>query len=183
MWEYVISFGAILFAGIGVLIAFLTLQEKKKQARIFEYRKQQQEREEKEKLKLDRLLTELKEEINCSFKDEMMEVIEEHILVDHEGLITTDQSKYEHNRIWKQLQNIEEKLDQHFTQSTESEVNKLAHDIANYADELRVNIPKSRASYKNIAHCYDRYKRLGGNHFIDGEFAYIKKRMEEMDNE
>lgn len=180
MWEYIIAFAGVLFTGIGVLIAFLTLSEKKKQRRIAEYRREQRERDKKEEDKLKNALKDFKSELKMDFKEEMIEVIEEHVLVDHEGLITVVESRREHERIWNQLKKIEESLQNHFNQSAESELTKLAHDIVSYADDLRVGVEKSRVSYKNISHCYDRYKRLGGNHFIDGEFAYIKRRMGEI---
>ena len=179
MWEITIAFGSIMTASLGVIITYLTLHEKKKQQRIKEYRVKMEEKDRNNDMKLDLVLRDFRE----SLKQDMEDCIFEHIKYEHADLINKECSEEEHSKIWKQLLRVEQELKEHYSQSVESEIIKLGHDIVNYADDLRLERLKSRASYKNIAHCYDRYKRLGGNHFIDGEFAYIKKRMEELDNE
>jgi len=78
------------------------------------------------------------------------------------------------------LNQIEKSLKSHFNESIESEIGRLAHDIIGYADDLRVGIAKSRVSFLHISVSYDRYKELGGNHYVDEQYKFIKGEMKEI---
>ena len=183
MWDYIIALGAFLFTSLGVLIAFLTLQEKKKRNKLEIYREELEKREENSAVRLELLLTKVKDEIKKSMRDDMNELFSLHIQENHRNLISADQSKADDERIWKKLDKIEKDLQVHFSESVNSEIVRLGTDIADFADDLRNGIEKSRSSYKHIAQCYDRYNRLGGNHYIDTEFAFIREKMMELNYE
>ncbi|MFW6029170.1 MAG: hypothetical protein ACOCRO_02830 [Halanaerobiales bacterium] len=73
-------------------------------------------------------------------------------------------------------------MNEHFDESIASEMARLATDIIEFADDLRNGIPKSRNAFKHISKSYSRYKKLGGNHYIDAEYAFIKQAMIDENN-
>ena len=178
MWDYVITLGGIVVATAGVVIGYITFHEKKKQRRIAEYEKRKEERErllsEKTKLEVNSMFMEFRDLI----REDINYFIETHIDKHHNNLISIEESKRGDQRLWDKLEKIEADLQQHFNESVESEASRLATEIINYGEELKLGMKKTEVSYKHISHCYDRYKRLGGNYYIDSVYAYIKKVMD-----
>ena len=168
-----------MIGSLTVMIGYLTLTEKRKQRKVREFEKRQEERQNQEGLKTDLMFREFRDLI----REDISFLIQKHIEENHSNLISVKESREDDQRLWKKLEKIEDDLKGHFHESIKSETNRLGTDIMNYADDLRAGIKKSRHSYKHIAHCYDRYKRLGGNHYIDAEFAYIKREMGKLDEE
>lgn len=173
MWEIV----GVVVAGVSALIAYIAVHEKRKQNRVREYEKRREEKEKQKEKEEDERKDKYFREFRDLIREDMGYFIEQHIKDHHAHLITIEESKEGDDGLKKRLSKIESQLEKHFNESMNSEIGRLATDIMNYAEDLRIGIKKSRSSYKHIAHCYDRYKRLGGNHYIDSEFAYIKKVM------
>lgn len=120
----------------------------------------------------------MKEQIRFhAFKDEMIKgfgIVLDDKLKNYE---TTSEAKKRNKEIWNKLKSMEESLKEHFDESAEAEKSRLAHDIIAYADELRVGTCKTRVSFLHVSVSYDRYKELGGNHYVDEQYEYIKEQM------
>lgn len=67
------------------------------------------------------------------------------------------------------IKRLEEKQD-------ENERDRLRAEIMIMANKLHNGQRIMSADYKHIEHVYTKYKSLGGNSYIDGQMAYIRKK-------
>jgi len=59
----------------------------------------------------------------------------------------------------------------------------LACEITAFGEDLKNGIRKTEASFKQIISSYNRYKELGGNHYVDEVYKIIIERLNEVLNE
>lgn len=115
------------------------------------------------------------EEKREEFKLEVSDYIIDRLQENFQDYITKEDSDLDHKIIFKQIDGLKETIDTHFEESTRSELSRLSCEIVNYAEDLRNGILKGKNSFKHIAESYDRYKKLGGNSYIESEYSYIQK--------
>ena len=65
------------------------------------------------------------------------------------------------------------KLEKHFEETKESELAMFAQEIINFADDLKNGVKKSSASFQHISSFYDKYRKLGGNSYVEAIHEYI----------
>lgn|GEM_PF-3740723 len=86
-----------------------------------------------------------------------------------------------HEEVIKEIHKLSGQLTKHYSESIETERQRLASEIINFAEDIKNKLPKSSVAYEHIHICYKRYKDIGGNHYIDKVFEYIQNSMGEDD--
>ena len=167
MLESISLIAGIIFGGLVMVAAYLTIFENRKRRRIAKYEKQREEEKRVEKLErkvLDETLKEdIMERIDCTLEKRL------------ENYETQDEAKEGREKIWKGIKHLDIKLEEHFNESNQNELGRLAHEIVTYADDLRNGFIKTKQSWQHISVSYDKYKSLGGNHYVDDEYNYIRE--------
>ena len=82
---------------------------------------------------------------------------------------TVEKNDQDNKELRKELNNIRKELELHNDHFVSYQKTALADEIIKYADGLRRGHPKSRNSFQHIAGSYQKYKALGGNHYVDEE--------------
>ena len=96
-----------------------------------------------------------------------------------------DLNKTLNNFVKKQdLENLDKKLKRQNKMISEFERNRIRGELLNFAEDLKNGIQKSSVAYQHAFSIYEKYKRLGGNSYIDSAFEYIrlKQKQEETAN-
>jgi molecular chaperone GrpE (heat shock protein) len=75
----------------------------------------------------------------------------------------------DNKKIKEELCQIKKEIELHNRHFNEYQKQSLAAEIVRFADNLKRGHEKGRNSFKHIAECYNKYKELGGNHYIDEE--------------
>lgn len=164
MWEII---GALAGALV-MILGYITWIEKKKDKRW----------KEKKKMLKHEIFTEMNEildedldSLNKENKKEIGKNLEEYV------------QKREVDTRFKEILNgltkLDEKLESHFIETKQSEIERLSTEILNYHEDLVNKLWKTPNSYRHISKCFDRYKRLGGNSFIGETFSEIREMMGE----
>lgn len=160
---------ALAISLFAAMIGYFTWRDKRKDKKI------EKERDE-ERIYRENLFDDFSKKLTTSIESQISRKLQPYV--------TIEKSDYEHSEISKEVKNIDGKvsklnrdLEGHFHESIESEISRLATDIINYAEDLRNGLEKGENSFKHIMKCYDRYKKLGGNSFVDSSFEYIRKQL------
>lgn len=167
-WEMISAFAAML----AMFATWATIFEKKKAKRIKKYNEERQKEKEVDKLKDRVMFSEFKDELITSFDEMFDKKLESYLKI--------DLFEMNNNKLWHKLNSISDELKTHFNDTVEAEIDRLGHEIMNYADALRSGETRYRDSFKYISQQYDKYKRLGGNNYIDQQYAYIKEKMKDV---
>lgn len=136
----------------------------------------------------------LKEELKVKKEEErfqemnhqlMLTRFREELKVDMTALINNSLSNYVNKTDFevfkrntdKELYAINERFDSCHKEIIQLQKASLRAEIVTFANDIRDNKEKTRSAYKYIAHCYDKYKAIGGNNYVDEEWDYIKESM------
>jgi hypothetical protein len=165
-----LQIGGLLLSYLTVILGYLKFQDSKKAQREKEREKQREEKEKLYKLQNERALSEFRVVINEDIREIMNKTLTNYP--------PTWKIIEDNDKIVGRLKGLEEGMNETRDQLRKAEIQGLGIEIMKYAEDLRNNMKKSRNSYQHIAEAYDRYKELGGNHYVDIEFEYIKEAME-----
>ena len=172
MWEIIGIMAGVVVAITATITLIWTLMEKGKQKRIAEYDekklKQEKERDLREELRM------------ATFRGGLTEEIATILNLKLSGYETKEEARESDTKIWDKLEAIDAELVKHFKESNKNEMSRLANEIVNFADTLRAGSIRSQGSYQHISGCYDSYKKLGGNHYVDEQYKYITIKLEEV---
>ena len=175
MWEVIGIITGIFMLLLSAFGLWISTQEKNKQKRIKEF-------EEKRQLKESE--RELRDELRmANFRGGLTEEISNILNLKLSAYETNDEAKESYKKLWEKLDIIEDDLDEHFKDSKKSEIGKLACEITAFGEDLKNGIRKTEASFKQIISSYNRYKELGGNHYVDEVYKIIIERLNEVLNE
>ena len=162
-------------AGIGgFIVAFLLLIEHRKARK----EKRFWMRREEENKNIDMKITSTLKDFRDQVKKDIQMIVGKNLL----NYTTIEKNDKDNQDIKEELFAIKKELSLHNHHFTEYQRQSLEAEIVRFAESLRSGSAKSRNSFKHIATSYDRYKSLGGNHYIDEEWAYIKEAMKNEDN-
>ena len=164
MWEIVGIIGSLLAVALGYITWFEKRRDKKLERRRIEEKKEQED-----------FIDKIKKQVAQDTKECLDEKLNEYVKI-----VDDIESRAE---LIKTMKELKQELQDHFVESIESEQERLASEIISFAEDLKNAIIKSSVAYEHIHKCYNRYKKLGGNSYIDGVFQYIIKKMEAQDNE
>jgi molecular chaperone GrpE (heat shock protein) len=103
------------------------------------------------------------------FKDEVKKDIQVIVGRNLLNYTTLEKNDKDNQEIKNDISEIRKELELHNKQFNEYQKQRIATDIMRFADALRSGEHKGRNSFKHVAGCYEIYKRLGGNHYIDEE--------------
>lgn len=87
-------------------------------------------------------------------------------LEDYTTIIKNDEDNL---LIQNELSIITKMLEQHIKTFRDFEIVQIGNEIIKFADHLRRGHHKTRSSFQAIAENYQKYKTLGGNHYVDEE--------------
>lgn len=73
------------------------------------------------------------------------------------------------------LCDISEELKEQTISIRQNDFNNLQGIVVDYATKVRNGCKIDKNSFDYICQCYDRYKTMGGNSYIDNEFDYIRE--------
>ena len=83
---------------------------------------------------------------------------------------TTIEKNDEDNRLIRnELAEIVAILNKHVSVFQDFQLGQIGNEIIKFADQLRRGHVKTRSAYQSIAKVYEKYKTLGGNHYVDEE--------------
>lgn len=157
-------------AGIGgFIVAFLVLIEHRKSRKEKRY----WIRREEENKKIDMKITSTMKDFRDQVKKDIQMIVGKNLL----NYTTIEKNDKDNQEIKSELVEIKKEMATHNNHFTEYQKQILATEIVKYADQIRRGHKKERNSFKHIAGCYEKYKALGGNHYIDEEWSYIKEVM------
>lgn len=173
MWEILNNFSSLIVPILAIVFAFTTYREHIKKRKADNYWRQREEDIQAEELRNKLYSSELKTQFQEGFSI-LYKELEKY----------TKQTVHERDtqEIWNQLKNIKECLEDLRENQKKDELRSLSRDILKFAEDLRKGDDKSRNSFETIAKFYERYKELGGNHFVDEEWKYIKEMMYNEEN-
>lgn len=77
------------------------------------------------------------------------------------------------------LENLDVKLRRQNKMITEFEKNRIRGELLNFSEDLKNGAKKSTIAYEHAHRLYEKYKKLGGNSYIDSSFEYIKLRQKQ----
>lgn len=160
---------SILLGVLTLAVSYLAVREKIKSNAYKRREREEKEKEKQRKKEEEEMARKLRKEL----KEDIKEVVDNSL----ENYESKEEIEKEDRKLWEEIAGLKESLNEHFDESIASEMARLATDIINFADDLRNGIPKSRNAFKHISKSYSRYKKLGGNHYIDAEYAFIKQAM------
>lgn len=164
MWEIFGIVGSLLM----VVLAYITWFEKRRDKKI-------NRRREEEKIEQEEFMKNIRIQVAADTEKCVEEKLTEYVRI-----VDDMDSRAELIQTMKELKR---ELQDHFVESIESEQERLASEIISFAEDLKNAIRKSSVAYEHIHKCYNRYKKLGGNSYIDGVFKYIINKMEGKNNE
>lgn len=168
MWEILNGMAAFTVPILALLVAWLVFKEHVKSRKADNYWKQRKEDIEAEELRNKVAAAELKIHFQEGFSILHKELSKYTKTTMHEADI---------NQIWEQLEEISETVKDLKHNQKQDELRSLSRDIVKFAEDLRKGNQKSRNSFQNISYSYQRYKKLGGNNYIDQEWEYIREAM------
>lgn len=100
-------------------------------------------------------------------------VWQEHIVCSLEPYTTKTEFEKLGTSMYDNIKDIQKTLECNHTEIIESEKYRLKGEIIDFAEDLRNGAQKSSVAYQHIHNSYSRYKKLGGNGYIDETFKYI----------
>ena len=112
-------------------------------------------------MKMNSMLRDFREQV----KKDIQVIVGRNLL----NYTTLEKNDTDNEAIKAELGEIRKELETHNLHFNEYQKQTLAAEIVRFADSLRSGNKKSRNSFTHIATSYDRYKKLGGNHYIDEE--------------
>lgn len=173
MWveNVLLQIAGLLLSYLTVILGYLKYQDSKKTKREKEAEKRREDKEKLYKLQNERALSEFRVVIN----EDIREILNK-TLTNYTPTWKIDE---DNDKIVGKLKAIEEGMDATREQLRQAEIQGLGIEIMKYAEDLRNGVKKSRHSYQHLVEAYDRYKELGGNHYVDIEFEFIKGEMDE----
>ena len=77
------------------------------------------------------------------------------------------------------LENLDAKLKRQNKMIAEFEKNRIRGELLNFSEDLKNGVKKSPIAYQHAFSIYEKYKKLGGNSYIDNAFEYIKFRQKQ----
>lgn len=146
----------------GVILTYIIFFERKWMNRLM---KEQKKEQEKMQICVEKVAEQIKP------------VWVEHVSSTLDNYITKEEEQIAHDKISLEIERIAAAIDQNHKQLVESEMFRLKGEILQFAEDLKNGAEKSSVTYQYIHDCYSRYKRLGGNSYIDQVFKYILKTM------
>ena len=167
MWEII----GVAIAAVALFLSFWAIMERRKVKRIKEY-EERKDLKEKER--------ELRDELRmANFRGGLTEEIANILNLKLSGYETNEEARASDIKIWNKLNKIDEELARHFNDSKKNEMSRLAQEIISFSESIRRGENKSPNSYKHIAESYDRYKKLGGNTYVDEQYKFILNKMDD----
>jgi len=86
-----------------------------------------------------------------------------------EDYTTIEKNDEDNQLIRNELTEIVAILNRHVSTFEEFQLVQMGNEIIKFADQIRRGYVKNRSAYKAIAKVYEKYKSLGGNHYVDEE--------------
>lgn len=157
-------------ASIGGFIVALLL--------LIEHRKARKEkrfwiRRDEENRNADTKITSALKDFRNEVKKDIQMIVGKNLL----NYTTIEKNEKDNQAIKDELIEIRKEMQEHNTQFATYQRQNIATEIVRYAEALRRGETRTRNSFRHLATCYERYKALGGNHYIDEEWDYIKEAM------
>ena len=153
----------------GFIVAVLVLIENRKSRKEKRYWIRREQENKNNDMKMNSMLRDFKDQV----KEDFEAIVERNLL----NYTTIEKNDTDNKEIKSDISDIRKELELHNKQFNEYQKQRIATDIMKFADALRSGEHKARNSFKHITESYEIYKRLGGNHYIDEEWKYIKEVM------
>lgn len=166
MWEVFNNLSSMVTPVIAIGLTYWGVKEHIKKRKAENYWKQREEDIKVEEMRNQLNATEIKSQFQEGFSilyKELEKYTKE----------TTHQKDI--NEIWNTLESIKECLEELKEDQKKDQLRSLSRDIIGFADSIRRGEERSKHSFQNIAEFYKRYKELGGNHYIDEEWNFIRE--------
>ena len=158
------------FLSLGV--AFLVWQEHKKSRKEARFWKQRDEENKKKEIENELLFNKLRRDLRQDLMGLLNVTLEDY---------TTIKKNDEDNQIIRnELLEIVAILNKHVSAFQDFQLVQIGNEIIKFADQLRRGHVKTRSAYQSIAKVYEKYKTLGGNHYVDEEWEFIKEIMQDV---
>lgn len=153
---------ATVVSAFSVILTYIIYFERKWMKKI---KKEQQKEQEKMQIWVEKV----SEQIEPIWQEHISDALSEYI--------TKEEGELAHEKISNEIERIANAIDSNHKQLIESEMFRLKGEILQFAEDLKNGGEKSSVTYQYIHDCYSRYKRLGGNGYIEQVFRYILKTM------
>lgn len=86
-----------------------------------------------------------------------------------EDYTTIEKNDEDNKLIRNELTEIVAILNRHVGAFQDFQLVQMGNEVIKFADQLRRGHVKTRTAYQSIAKVYEKYKALGGNHYVDEE--------------
>jgi hypothetical protein len=86
-----------------------------------------------------------------------------------EDYTTIEKNDEDNQLIRNELTEIVSILNKHVGAFQDFQLVQMGNEIIKFADQLRRGHAKTRSAYQSISKVYEKYKALGGNHYVDEE--------------
>ena len=150
-------------------VAFLVWQEHKKSRKETRFWKQREEENKAREIENELLFNKLRRDVRQDLMSLLNVTLEEYT--------TIEKNDADNSSIKEELISITKILQDHVKTFRDFEVIQTGNEIIKFADQLRRGHHKTRSSFQAIASTYQKYKALGGNHYVDEEWEFIKECM------
>ena len=158
------------FLSLGV--AFLVWQEHKKSRKEARFWKQREEEEKKREVENELLFNKLRRDLRQDLMGLLNVTLKDY---------TTIQKNDEDNRLIRdELTEIVAILNKHVGAFQDFQLVQMGNEIIKFADQLRRGHAKTRSAYQSISKVYEKYKALGGNHYVNEEWEFIREMMQDV---
>ena len=186
MIEFLNSIPALMGGIVSILTAIITIlgvYEKRRNKRDATFQNQIRQTVDKALVSVDRTNLEQQDAIQrLNSNTEKINVKLDNVnecICNLEGKVEQVDAKVE--SLETKVKSIDTQLKYQQEDILDNELSRLQTAIVDYASQLRAGLVPNMTSFEYLFHNYDRYKRMGGNSFIDSEMKFIKEYKEELE--